>query len=56
MNRATYYIQKIRFTVIGAWLGTLLVAIMGFGLLKKSIVLLLMKMYEWLIELNPFRT
>ena len=56
MNRAAYYIQKIRFTAIGAWLATLLVAVMGLGLLKKTIVLLLVKMYEWLIELNPFKT
>ncbi len=56
MNRAAYYIQKIKLTAIGAWLATVLVAVLGFGLLKKTIVLLLVKMYEWLIELNPFRT
>ena len=48
--------QKIRLTAIGAWLASLLVAVMGFGLLKKTIVLLLVKMYDWLIQLNPFRT
>jgi hypothetical protein len=56
MNWAAYYIQKTKLTAIGAWLATLLVAVMGFSLLKKTIVLLLVKMYEWLIELHPFRT
>lgn len=55
MSRAVYYIEKIRLTAVGAWLATLLVAVMGVGLLKKTIALLLEKIYEWLIEMNPFR-
>lgn len=56
MSKPGSYIEKIRLSAIGAWLAAMLVAILGFGLLKKTVVLLLVKIYEWLIELNPFRT
>ncbi len=56
MNRDADYIQKIKLSATGAWMATLLVAVLGFDLLKKTIILLLAKIYEWLLELNPFRT
>ena len=55
MNAVTHYSKKIKFTAIGAWMATLLLALLGLGLLKKTLVFLLLKLYDLLIELNPFR-